>query len=100
MTRKHHTAEYQRNAPIIRKRVKAQHAAGQAVRCWRCPRPIMPGDAFDVGHLPGARGSAMHEMAPEHRGENRADGGRRGAAITNARHAVTVPTTNQTTWPI
>lgn len=100
MSAKHRTAEYQRNAPIIRKRVKAQHAAGQPVRCWRCPRPIMPGQPFDVGHLPGAQGSALHELHAEHRGENRSAGGRIGAAKTNARHAPTVPTTRQTTWNI
>jgi hypothetical protein len=100
MSAKHRTPEYQRNARTIRKRVRAQHAAGQAVRCWRCPLPILPGQPFDVGHLPGAVGSSLHELAPEHRGENRSDGGRRGAAKTNARHAPTVPTTKTKTWNI
>ncbi len=100
MGAKHRTAEYQRNARTIRKRVKAQHAAGRAVACWRCPRPIMPGQKFDVGHRTGARGSALHELAPEHRGENRAEGGRRGAALTNAKHAPSIPTTKSKSWPI
>lgn len=106
MTAKHHTAEYQRNAPIIRKRVKARHARGQADMCWRCRGPIAPGQPFDVGHLPGARASALHELAPEHRHRtggcpgNRAAGGAVGAAITNARRTVNKPPTTVTTWPV
>lgn len=107
MSAKHRTAEYQRNAPIIRKRVRAAHAAGQAVPCWRCRRGIRPGQPFDVGHITGAIGSALHELAPEHRHAtptctgNRSDGGRRGAAKTNARHTPTIPTTTTAkTWNI
>ncbi|MFS0714091.1 hypothetical protein ABC195_09410 [Microbacterium sp. 2P01SA-2] len=68
----------------------------------------MPGQPYDVGHLPGALGSALHELAPEHRHEtpgcckgNRAHGGTDGAAKTNARHrAITKPTNQGTSWPI
>ena len=92
MGRKHQTPEYQRNARIIRTRVKAQHASGAPVQCWRCGAPIHPGQAFDVGHVTGAQGSSMQELRPEHRSKsthcigNRSAGGKTGAAITNARH--------------
>lgn len=101
MTAKHQTPQYQRNARIVRARVAAAHRRGQAVQCWRCPRPIMPGMAYDVGHLPGATGSALHELAPEHRGENRREGGARGAHITNSRRNVVVPTgADVQTWAV
>jgi hypothetical protein len=91
MTAKHRTPEYQRNARIIRARVKTIHVRGEAVTCWRCRGPIRPGQPFDVGHVNGATGSTLHDLAPEHRHTtgscvgNRADGGRQGAAITNRR---------------
>ncbi len=107
MTAKHRTPEYQRNAATIRRRVKSAWATGRAVACWRGGRPILPGTAFDVGHVRGAVGSRLEELAPEHRHEtpgcckgNRSEGGKAGAAITNARHAPTVATTRETTWPI
>lgn len=108
MAAKHRTAEYQRNARIIKDRVRVAHRAGQAVPCWRCRGPIRPGTPFDVGHLPGALASRLVELAAEHRHRtgqcpgNRAAGGRIGAAITNARHAPTTPTNPETTttWPI
>lgn len=107
MTRKHRTAEYQRNARTIRARVAAIHAQGGAVPCWRCRRAITKQTPYDVGHLPGARGSAEHELAPEHRHRtgsctgNRAAGGAEGAALTNARHTPTTePAKPPTTWKI
>lgn len=106
MGAKHQTPEYRRNAPVIRSRVHAAHRAGRAVACWRCRRPIAPGQPFDVGHLPGARASALNELAPEHRHRtgqcvgNRAAGGREGASITNARRHINVPTNQETTWPV
>ncbi|WP_067197145.1 hypothetical protein [Microbacterium sp. XT11] len=105
MSAKHQTPEYQRNARILRKRWTPEHQAGRLV-CWRCRRRILPGEPFDVGHLPHARASALHELAPEHRHRsrscigNRAAGGRQGASITNRRHRIDVPTTNETTWTI
>lgn len=89
MSDKHRSPEYQRNARILRARVRAIHRSGEPVVCWRCRRPIMPGQPFDVGHVDGATGSTPSDLAPEHRHStgscigNRADGGRRGAAITN-----------------
>lgn len=106
MTAKHRTPEYQRNAKRIRKRVRAAFRRGEGVTCWRCRRIIMPGEPFDVGHLPGAQASAEHELAPEHRHKtsrcigNRADGGRIGAAIRNNRARVITPTTQEQSWPI
>lgn len=106
MSAKHQTAEYRRNARIHRQRVVAAHRAGRAVQCWRCRGPIRPGQPYDVGHLPGATASRLTELAPEHRHRtdqcigNRTAGAKIGAAITNARHAPTIPTNqeNTTTW--
>lgn len=104
MSAKHQDAEYQRNAPIIRKRVRAAHARGEAVPCWRCRRAIMPGQPFDVGHITGAQGHSLRELAPEHRHAtqhcegNRANGGAMGAARTNARRSV--PRGEVTTWKL
>ena len=90
MSAKHRDPEYLRNRRVIRDRVKALHAAGQPAICWRGGGPIGPRTPYDVGHLPGARGHALHELAPEHRSAfdgccrgNRAEGGRVGAMLTN-----------------
>lgn len=85
MTAKHQTPEYRRNAKTRRQQVKAAHKFGQPVPCWRCGRPIFPGQPFDVGHIDGALGSTLRELAPEHRGENRRAGGAVGAARREAR---------------
>ncbi|QCQ16995.1 hypothetical protein [Microbacterium sp. RG1] len=107
MSAKHQTREYQRNAKVIRARVRVSHKRQQPVPCWRGGGPIMPGQPYDVGHLPGARASALHELAPEHRHAtpgccrgNRAHGGAEGAAITNAKHRPKTVTGPATSWPI
>ena len=103
MSAKHQTPEYQRNARTLRKRWRPAHREGTLV-CWRCRRLIAPSQPYDVGHLPGAGGSAESDLAPEHRHAtlwcvgNRAAGAKLGAAITNARHTPTIPTKNATTW--
>lgn len=106
MTRKHETPEYRRNAKLIRQSVRAVHRRGDAVPCWRCHRAIAPGQPFDVGHLPGAVGSSMAELAPEHRHAtgvcvgNRSAGGTAGAQRARARRTSTTPSTDTTTWRI
>jgi len=100
MTAKHRTAEYQRNARTVRDRVKVAHRNGDPVQCWRCRGPIHPGQPYDVGHLPGAEASALHELAAEHRRCNRSAGGRDGARITNRRHAPSIPTTTARSWTV
>lgn len=102
MSAKHSDPEYMRNAKIIRDRVRALHKRDEPVICWRCRRPIHPGQAFDAGHREGATGHSLAELAPEHRHTtpycegNRANGGRKGAAITNQRSAV--PQGSVTRW--
>lgn len=107
MSAKHQTPEYRRNARIVQARIAADRRAERPVVCWRCRRPILPGQAADVGHVPGARGSALSELAPEHRHQtstctgNRAEGGKQGATAMHARRAPnTVPTGNITRYPI
>lgn len=114
MTRKHQSPEYQRNARIVRERVRALHKQGRPAVCWRGGGPIMPGHdgrrgtPYDVGHLPGARGHALHELAPEHRHRwpgccdgNRREGGRVGAMLTNKTPAKIVHNDgNVQSWPV
>lgn len=107
MSAKHRTPEYNRNAPIIRARVKAAWRAGRFVGCWRCGGEIPPNTAFDVGHLPGAEASRLDDMAPEHRHRtgrcigNRVAGGREGAAKTNGRRRPNTITKGQEkTWAL
>ena len=85
MTDKHRDPEYIHNAGIVRRRVKRQWKHGAEVRCWRRGCPIHPGQPFDVGHLDPNGGHALSNLAPECRRCNRSEGGRRGAALTNAR---------------
>lgn len=93
MSAKHQTAEYQRNAKLRRQQVAAAHRAGEPVQCWRCGTPIFPGQPFDIGHRINTIESPLEALAPEHRHKtrhcigNRSEGGARGAALTNARHA-------------
>lgn len=95
MTSKHRDPEYQRNARTIRARVRAAHRHGEPVPCGRCPRGIWPGQPYDVGHADENGGNGMGNLRPEHRRENRAEGGRRGAAITNRPE-----TRDATTWKL
>lgn len=87
MTDKHRDPEYIRNAAHVRRQVKRKWKLGEEVRCWRTGRPILPGMKFDVGHIDPTGGHALSNLAPETVKSNRSEGGRRGAAITNARRA-------------
>lgn len=85
MTAKHRDPEYLRNARIVRARVRLAWRTGAEVRCWRTGRVLEPGSAFDVGHIDPAAGNALSNLAAESVRSNRSEGGRRGAALTNAR---------------
>ncbi|WP_270353441.1 hypothetical protein [Microbacterium testaceum] len=85
MTGKHSDPEYLANARLVRAQVRQAWRFGTEVRCWRKGCPIEPGQPFDVGHLDPDGGHGRDNLAPECRPCNRSDGGRRGAAITNAR---------------
>lgn len=85
MTEKHRDPLYLKNARIVRAQVRRSWKYGIEVSCWRCGRLLEPGAAFDVGHLDPDAGHELSNLAPECRPCNRRDGGRRGAAITNAR---------------
>lgn len=66
----------------------------------------MPRQPYDVGHVHGAIGNSLTDLAPEHRHAtgpcpgNRADGGAKGAALTNSRRVRITPKTEGTSWPI
>jgi len=91
VSRKHQDPEYRKNARIVRTQVAAARRAGREVACWRCGYEIDAEQAFDVGHIDPAGGSARSNLAPEHRYKtgrcqgNRAAGGRMGAARQQAR---------------
>lgn len=87
MTSKHRDPEYIRNAAVVRARVRRDWKLGVEVRCWRRGCPIHPGQRFDVGHLDPNGGHGLSNLAPECVRCNRSEGGRRGAALTNARRS-------------
>lgn len=104
MTKKHQTGEYQRNATLRRKQVRAAWALGEPVRCWRGGGIIHPGQPYDIGHLDPQGGNALDNLLPEHRSRvetcckgNRSHGGTIGATITNTRRR---PTTEASTWAL
>jgi hypothetical protein len=108
MTRKHQDPEYRRNAAILRDGVKQAHNQGGWAVCWRGGGRITTRTPYDIGHLPGARGHALSELAPEHRHRtpgccdgNRREGGRVGAMMTNKTPARTVQSVGQSqSWPL
>lgn len=62
----------------LRKRWQARIDSGEEVVCWRCaeqgePHPILPGDAWDLGHDDTDRG---RYRGPECVAGNRATNGR------------------------
>lgn len=91
MSSKHTDPEYLRNARIVRAQVRRAWRLGAEVTCWRCRRVLEPGMRFDVGHLDPNGGPSRSNLAPECVPCNRRDGGRLGAALTNARRARRAP---------
>jgi hypothetical protein len=71
----------------IRKQWAPLVAAG-GVTCWRCGRPIEPGQAWDLGHDDHDR---TVYRGPEHRAPNRLAGARKGGRATSARRHPTRP---------
>lgn len=85
MSQWHKAAKHTSRTRTLRPRWQAAINRGE-VACWRCGRPIVPGQLWDMGHVTDlARGGDPNEMLPEHRGHNRSEGGRLGAKITNTR---------------
>jgi hypothetical protein len=64
-------SEHQR----IRRQWARRIEAGERIACWRCGTPILPGQAWDLGHDDYDRSVYR---GPEHARENRATAGRRG----------------------
>lgn len=106
MSQKHSTPQWRRNSKLVRAEVRRLHALGEPVACWRCQRPIHPGQPFDVGHINDVLTSERIDLAPEHRhgnracDGNRAAGGRRGAAITNGTRHPARASEAVTTWAV
>lgn len=67
MSVKHRHPEFRKNARIIRQSVARRRRLGDDVTCWRCGRPILEGQTFDVGHLDADGGHEIGNLAPEHR---------------------------------
>ncbi|WP_460776025.1 hypothetical protein [Microbacterium sp. GXF7504] len=91
MSAKHTDPEYIANARLVRQQVRRMWKYGEEVRCWRRGEVIEPGSPFDVGHLDPDGGHARGNLAPECIRCNRSEGGRRGAALTNARRGARRP---------
>ncbi|WP_370871650.1 HNH endonuclease signature motif containing protein [Curtobacterium sp. A7_M15] len=59
--------------------------------CARCPRPVLPTDAWEADHIvplaqwPKGKPYPDNLIRPAHKSCNRAAGGRDGARITNAK---------------
>lgn len=101
MTAAHQHPTYLRNSRIMRKQINAMHKAGRPVWCIRCGREIQPGQRFDIGHRIDASRGGSHSpnnLGPEHRGENRAAGGRLGAQKTNTQRGVSRKARGLPTW--
>lgn len=101
MSAGHASPEYQRNARVVRAKVRADHKAGRAVWCIGCGREVQPQQRFDVGHrIDAARGgsNALTNLGPQHRGENRRAGGKLGAHMTNEKRKPTGSRTTKGYW--
>lgn len=101
MTAHHRHPTYVKNARIVRKATNAAHTAGIAVWCIGCGRAIQPGQRFDVGHRIDASRGGTHDLTnlgPQHRGENRAAGGRLGAMKTNTTNGTSRRSRGLPTW--
>lgn len=66
------THTYGRDHKALRRRYEPIVKAGEAT-CWRCRRPIAPGDSWDLGHDDDDR---TRYRGPEHAACNRATAGR------------------------
>lgn len=82
-TERGYGAQHQR----LRKQWQSRIDAGEIVTCWRCeengtPHPILPGDAWDLGHDDNDRG---RYRGPECVGGNRATSGRQREVELNSR---------------
>jgi hypothetical protein len=88
MSRWHTAAHHTTRTAKLRPRIQAAIDAGADVRCWRCGGPILPGQAFDLGHqVDLAQGGDPNDMRPEHRSKtgrcpgNRSAGGKLGRSM-------------------
>jgi hypothetical protein len=78
---------HQRGYGIAHQKLRAQwepKVRAGAVDCARCRRPILPGQAWQLGHHDQDRG---RYNGPEHARCNLQAGGRAGAAVTNGQRA-------------
>lgn len=93
MSAKHTDPEYRKNARIIRQQVTKARRSGADVACWRCGNPIDEEQTYDVGHIDGAAGHSISNLAPEHRYRsgrcmgNRSAGGRMGRALQTSKQS-------------
>lgn len=74
---------HQRERDRWRPKVDAGLVDCHAKRCFEPTRAILPGQPWDLGHTEDRTGWT----GPEHVPCNRAEGGRRGADVTNGKRA-------------
>lgn len=84
MSQHHRRSRHTTFAPAIREKL----AAMLPLPCVDCGRPVLPEQAWQVGHIrPASQGgtTTMSNCGPSHTACNRRAGGRLGAAVTNGR---------------
>lgn len=71
-----------------RARAVCEPLVAAGVRCYRCRKPIRPGQAWHADHVVprhAGGGDDPSNLWPSHDGCNTSDGGKVGARITNSR---------------
>lgn len=89
------TGKYGHTHRVIRADWQRRIDDGEDVRCWRCSKPIRPGDAWDLGHVPG---DPTQYAGPECVGPNRSDGARRSHANRASAPIVPIGEQQTRTW--
>lgn len=84
----HHRAK---GWPRVAKKARERVAATLPAPCVECGKPVHAGQRWHVGHRRAlAQGGAIGDYGPAHGSCNESNGGKLGAAVTNAkRGAVT-----------
>lgn len=87
MSGHHRTKEWFKVARQVRPLLAAMVRNGEAA-CTKCGRPIVEGMVWQIDHIIAIVDGGTDNwdnLGPAHKRCNQSDGGRKGAAITNAR---------------
>jgi len=95
MSSHHQSKEWFKVARVVRPILKALIIAGEA-SCTKCGWPVYPDQTWEIDHIVAVSQGGSDDfsnLGPAHKGCNRKDGGRLGAAKTNARRSAAKPKT-------